>query len=585
MKKKNNVSGLQSIHPSTDLDKVKDKNTKSSDPYLSKKELHGWYMFDWANSAFSSAAISGFLSLALQETALQNSGFPEICPNVITDSSLVHEYFPNKTMMYFLKSAKLLTDCIQMNNTQYCSGTPSASYCLKTDGISTFPLRATIGSLSVDPNSYFSISMTASKIVQLIFYICLGSMADYGSLRYSCLLFFTLFGSIVSLLLPLMNSASWWLGGIITVVSTLCFGLSLVFYNSYLPVLSQSHPRVRDAMKEDKEPINTKIQDEMSGTGFIMGYISGVLILILCVPIVYFFSVSGYIWSCSLSGLWWLLFSIPTFLYLKKRPGPDLPKGEHYITYNFKRYGSSLKKMILLPNALKMLLAWFLYSDCFNTIGSLAVQLANIYINWGSLNKSIGLVILMIESPLAAGIGTWFFLLITRKNLIHAKKIIYICVIGNLIICIYASLMTIPSLFPYLNAYYYLFILCFIYGFFLGPVQSYSRSLFSTMIPAGHESEFFAIYEVTDKGSSWIGPLAISLCSTYLNNMLYAFYIEIIMIILSLIVLLFVDTKKAKREVKLFEATEKTITTVKFANEVKEKVDIVIDKVKGMTTN
>lgn len=42
--------------------------------------------------------------------------------------------------------------------------------------------------------------------------------------------------------------------------------------------------------------------------------------------------------------------------------------------------------------------------------------------------------------------------------------------------------------------------MCFIFGFALGPIQSYSRSLYSMLIPQGHESEFFALYEISDKG-------------------------------------------------------------------------------------
>jgi len=52
-----------------------------------------------------------------------------------------------------------------------------------------------------------------------------------------------------------------------------------------------------------------------------------------------------------------------------------------------------------------------------------------------------------------------------------------------------------------------IFIFGTVYGLMIGAVQSFSRSLFSSMIPSGFECTFFGLYEVTDKGSSWIAPL------------------------------------------------------------------------------
>ena len=41
----------------------------------------------------------------------------------------------------------------------------------------------------------------------------------------------------------------------------------------------------------------------------------------------------------------------------------------------------------------------------------------------------------------------------------------------------------------------------------LGGSQALSRSLFSRMIPAGREASFFGLYEISERGTSWIGPL------------------------------------------------------------------------------
>jgi UMF1 family MFS transporter len=44
-------------------------------------------------------------------------------------------------------------------------------------------------------------------------------------------------------------------------------------------------------------------------------------------------------------------------------------------------------------------------------------------------------------------------------------------------------------------------------GIVLGGSQALSRSLFSQLIPKGREGEYFGLYEISDKGTSWLGPL------------------------------------------------------------------------------
>ena len=43
-------------------------------------------------------------------------------------------------------------------------------------------------------------------------------------------------------------------------------------------------------------------------------------------------------------------------------------------------------------------------------------------------------------------------------------------------------------------------------GFVLGGTQALSRSLFSQLIPPGKEAEYFGFYEISDRGTSWLGP-------------------------------------------------------------------------------
>jgi UMF1 family MFS transporter len=48
-------------------------------------------------------------------------------------------------------------------------------------------------------------------------------------------------------------------------------------------------------------------------------------------------------------------------------------------------------------------------------------------------------------------------------------------------------------------------------GLVLGGSQALSRSLFSQLMPKGREGEYFGAYEISDKGTSWLGPLLFGL--------------------------------------------------------------------------
>ncbi|EHL03600.1 putative Autophagy-related protein 22 [Glarea lozoyensis 74030] len=51
----------------------------------------------------------------------------------------------------------------------------------------------------------------------------------------------------------------------------------------------------------------------------------------------------------------------------------------------------------------------------------------------------------------------------------------------------------------------------FVYGFVLGGLSSYCRALFGELIPPGSEAAFYALYAITDKGSSIFGPAIVGI--------------------------------------------------------------------------
>jgi UMF1 family MFS transporter len=94
----------------------------------------------------------------------------------------------------------------------------------------------------------------------------------------------------------------------------------------------------------------------------------------------------------------------------------------------------------------------------------------------------------------------------------------------------------------------------FILGIFialvLGGSQAISRSLFAQMIPKGREAEFYSFYEVSERGTSWTGPLIFGLANQLFGSLRYGILALIFYFIAGLVILPFVNVKKAMQDVK-----------------------------------
>ena len=82
----------------------------------------------------------------------------------------------------------------------------------------------------------------------------------------------------------------------------------------------------------------------------------------------------------------------------------------------------------------------------------------------------------------------------------------------------------------------------------LGGSQALSRSLFSEMIPAGREASFFGIYEISERGTSWLGPLTFGAVVAVTNSYRQAMLSLIIFFVAGTIILYFTNTARAIHE-------------------------------------
>jgi UMF1 family MFS transporter len=202
------------------------------------------------------------------------------------------------------------------------------------------------------------------------------------------------------------------------------------------------------------------------------------------------------------------------------------------------------------PETLKFLLAYFLYNDGIQTVIAIASTFAVAPLIRGGVGLSqqtLIVAILMIQFMAFAGALLWGRL----AGWVGAKRSIIISLVIWAGVTIYAYFGLKGSDTSRMVGF---FILGACIAIVLGGSQAISRSLYAQIIPAGKQAEYYSFYEVSDKGTSWFGPLLFGLVNQLTGSLRPAILSLIFFFIVGLILLPFVNVRKAVADVRAFEA-------------------------------
>jgi len=86
-------------------------------------------------------------------------------------------------------------------------------------------------------------------------------------------------------------------------------------------------------------------------------------------------------------------------------------------------------------------------------------------------------------------------------------------------------------------------------GLVLGGSQALSRSLYSHLIPAGREAQYFALYEISDRGTSWLGPLLFGLAYQATASYRLAILSLVVFFVVGFVLLALVPLRRAITQV------------------------------------
>lgn len=374
-------------------------------------------------------------------------------------------------------------------------------------------------------DSFFPYMVSLSVVLQVFFLPILGAIADYSHLKKRLMGIFAYVGAFATMGMYFLEGNRYLLGGGLFLLANLSFGASIVFYNAFLPDIAAPNDR-----------------DRVSSQGWALGYLGGGILLAINLVFVQFLAEGMGIStgdavriSLASAGLWWAIFTLLPLMRLYQRaPIKQLPAGMTYLSIGFAQLRQTLRQLPSYPQTLLFLIAYLIYNDGIQTVIALSAQFGSQELGLGT--ASLIQLILMVQ--FIAFFGALAFGYLARW--IGSKRAILLSLVIWLGVTVYA--------YAILQTELQFFIMGGVIAIVLGGSQALSRSLFSLMIPRGHESEYFSLYEVSERGTSWLGPLVFGLALQWTGSYRIALLSIALFFALGLILLPLVNPAQAIRE-------------------------------------
>ena len=361
--------------------------------------------------------------------------------------------------------------------------------------------------------SYWGWTIGITGVVVALIGPLLGTIADKKNYSEFFIKIFTIICISLTCLLWFSKPSEKYLIYTLFIVglANIFYELSLIFYNSTLKKISKNNNLGKS-----------------SGFSFALGYIGGIIVLIICITI--FIDNDSLPFGLSkensenvratsiLVAFWYLIFSMPFLFNLKKTNKNEIEEKINY-TKNF-------KELIWdkgLNNIGKFLLARMLYADGLNAIiimgGIFAVGVFSLEIK----DLLVLSVLMNITAFIGAIVGGY------ANDRFSSKSVIIFSLIG---------LILSSSIILFLKSKIIFLFFASINGFFIGPVQSASRVFMTKSIDENNQASGFGLFALSGKLTSFIGPLLVSTITYISNSQKIGFSSAIALLLIGLLVLL-----------------------------------------------
>lgn len=370
----------------------------------------------------------------------------------------------------------------------------------------------------------WSRGVTVSAIAVALLSPLAGAIADRGGYRKLFLFIATAIAVIGSAILyrfepgQAMQALFWF------IIANFAFEMGMVFYNAFLPDIAPSDKIGR-----------------ISGYGWSLGYAGGLLAMVVAligfinpeVPWFGFSTQNGENIRATnlLVAGWFILFSIPLFLWVKEDKSRVSKSRKKIISSGIKQLINTFHEIRRYRQIIRLLLARLFYNDGLITI----FAFGGIYAA-GTFGFSFTeIMIFGIVLNIAAGVGAFVMGFLDDK--LGGKKTIQFSLYGLMIATVIAVLSPNKLLF---------WIAGIIVGIFSGPNQAASRSLMGRLVPPDKENEFFGFFAFSGKATAFMGPFLLGTLTALFDSQRVGVSTVLLFFIIGSLFLILVNEKEGK---------------------------------------
>ena len=357
--------------------------------------------------------------------------------------------------------------------------------------------------MSWNPTTLYDYTLSISFLIVAFCSPILSAIADYTGNKLKFLRAFCLLGALsVMALFFFKGESTIWVALTFTVLASIGFWGSLVFYNAYLPEVA--HPEQ---------------QDQVSAKGFMYGYAGSVILLIFSLVLIQkpdWFGITDPTFAPRITfvlvGIWWLGFAQFTYKRLPNNIFNHKPDKD-YIWKGFLELRLVLKSLKEHAQLKFFLISFFFMSVGVQTI----ILMAGIFGSKDLGLPTLNLILTILIVQIVAIFGAFFFSRLSKKigNLATLK--ITMGIWG--MVCFIAFILD-KSL-PNVDNYFYA--MGIVLGFVLGATQSLTRSTFSKLLPETHDhATYFSFYNVTEQIAVVLGMFIFGFLVALTGSMQYS---------------------------------------------------------------
>ena len=317
--------------------------------------------------------------------------------------------------------------------------------------------------------STLSITLSSSMLLVAIVSPALGAVSDQTGKRLQFLASAVLITVICTVLFGLPHKLGFTLG--LFIIANFAYQSGNVFYDSLLTTISRF-----------------EIRGTVSGLGVAFGYVGSFAGIILIAPIA---SNWGRVSTFIPTGVAFLLFSLPCYLFIKETPsGKGL--SVNLLKESYVQIYQTIRQHSQHVNLFRFIAARFLYVDAINTLlVFMAIYLTEVI----GFNDST-IRVLLLTSTSSAIIGSFLYGRLT--DYLGPKNTLFIILAQWIVVFIGLAATSSPL---------FIWVIGFLTGTALGGTWTADRTLLTRLAPPSQIGEFFGLYQLAGKFAAVIGPL------------------------------------------------------------------------------